>query len=157
MNKSLQILVTVVCIYGCSIIPYFQENSKSVEDNNWIYGMWLTVSATDTLADRHKQKRNTDIEKHIIYFMHSGELRRYSKNKGWSRLLVDFRVEGDNVMMHPYKEKKYFPLCKRIEKDKLEMIVPPNGRFTYVKLGNNIDMDDINLSGSPEIKNTIAR
>lgn len=156
MKKTLQMILAFFFFVGCSTPPSLEE-PQAVGKNDWIYGMWLTVSVSETLVERSMEKRNTGIEKHILYFMRNGELRRYSKSKDWLRLLIDFKVEGDIVMMHPHTEKGYSPLSRRIDGGKLELLVPPYGRYTYIKLDNNFDINDIDLNGSPEIEETNIR
>ena len=133
MNKIFQILSIAVFFAGCANI------SQDAKNNDWVYGNWLTVSVTESIVEYHKKKRNAEIEKHVLFFMRDGELRRYSEKKGWVRLLIDFRVEGDIVMMHPHTEKKYLPLAKKLEDGKLELLVP-NGRYIYVKLDDNLNL-----------------
>ena len=150
MNKIFQILSIAILFAGCATIP------QGAKNNDWIYGNWLTVSVTESIVKYHKIKRNAEIEKHILIFMRDGELRRYSEKRGLIRLLIDFRVEGDIVMMHPHTEKKFFPLAKKLEDGKLELLVP-NGRYIYVKLDDNINIIDLDLSGSPEVEVTDDR
>lgn len=119
------------------------------DDSEWIYGLWVTVGVSQEVADKHYQETNTPVEKHIIYFDENGTMLRYSKSVGFKKLLIEFKVEGDVVMMKPKTEIKFFPLSRRRSDGKLEIYYPPKGGFLYEKTDKNIF--DINLEGTPEI------
>jgi len=68
MKKIFQILLTFFFLVGCSTAPQTIEHPQKSGNNDWIYGMWLTVSVSDKIVALNMQKGNTDVEKHILFF-----------------------------------------------------------------------------------------
>jgi hypothetical protein len=120
--------------------------------DEWLYGQWLTVCVSAPIVEREMTKRGSPPEKHVMVFRRDGGIRRYSPTRGWVRLLIEFRVEGDTVMMHPQTETKFLPLANRLDDGTLEILLPRHGRFIYRKLADGVNVDDLDLSGSPAVE-----
>jgi hypothetical protein len=154
MKIKIFFLVVLLFIGGCIPLPILKSPAPPVADSTeWIHGRWLTISVSDTLADYQMENHNTTVEKHILHFLPEGELKRYSPSRGWVKLRMDYRVEGKTVMMRRHTEEKFFPLAKQLEEERLELLVP-KGRYTYVKLDDNLSLEDLAMEGSPEIEVT---
>jgi len=139
-------LIAPVLATGCSDRP------PASAGNDWLYGQWLTVSVSASVAERRRAKTGETVEKHVMVFQRDGEIHRYSLRRGWARLLVEFRVEGDTVMMHPQTEDRFFPLARRLADGTLELLLSREGRFVYRKLAEGVNVDALDLSGSPAVE-----
>ena len=141
-----------LCVPALALVAGCGGRGQMRSGDEWLYGQWVTVSVSASVVERRKAKTGEPVEMHVMVFRRDGEMHRYSAKRGWVRLLVDFRVEGDTVMMHPQTEKRFFPLARRLEDGGLELLVAREERFVYRKLPEGVSVEALDLSGSPAVE-----
>lgn len=114
----------------------------------WLHGRWLHVAISSTASP---QGVNPILgEKHLLVFQPDGQLRRYSPQKGWARLLMDFKVSEETVLVRPHTQDHFSPMAERTKEGLLKVWMPKHGFYYYRKIDAKTPLKKIDFA-PPEL------
>lgn len=128
-------------------------NIDMPQDQAWLHGRWLHVAvSSDTATCTESTQPPPPKGKHLLVFRPDGELRRYSPQKGWARLLMDFNVSEDSVVLHPQTQDQSCLMAEKTDEGLLMVCMPKYGNFYYKKVDPTTRLDQINFLQPPTYK-----
>lgn len=126
---------------------------SSQSEHAWLHGRWLQVAISSGAATTmESEQRKPPRQKHMLVFRPDGELRRYSPQKGWARLLMNFDVTGDTVLLTPYTQNSISLVAGKTDEGLLKVCMPRYGDFYYKKLDPKIRLEEIDFIQPPSEK-----
>ncbi|MCP4352979.1 MAG: hypothetical protein GY795_46610 [Desulfobacterales bacterium] len=128
------------------------NNKQNHNDTPELNGKWLTISFSEEALKRHNSKFDEPLEKHIMVFLQDGEWRRYSPEKGWSKMLLEYKLENNEFFARPFKKTEFKKIGTYKEPDILIFELRKNHKITYKRIDNSINIHDLDLSGMPKIE-----
>ena len=131
-------------------------NIDSLQSNHaWLHGRWLHVAiSSDTATTMESELRKPPRQKHMLVFRPDGELRRYSPQKGWAKLLMDFDVREDTVLLRPQTQNPSPLMAEKTDEGLLKVCMPKYGDFYYKKLDPKIRLEEIDFTQPPSENST---
>ena len=121
------------------------SNNISTAD---IHGRWLTITFSEDIKNKHDKKYDYPLEKHLMVFMPNGEWQRYSLNTGWRRMLLEYKMENQDLLVRPFDRTEFRRIGTFVPPDKLYLETRKSHIISYKKIDDNIDISEIDLSES---------
>jgi len=132
-------------------------NIDMPHDQAWLHGRWLHVAvSSDTTTCTESTQPKPPTGKHLLVFRPDGELRRYSPKKGWARLLLDFNVSEDTVVLHPQTQDQSCLMAEKTDEGLLMVCMPRYGNFYYKKVDPTTRLEEIDFLQPPTNKSAPA-